>query len=82
MLLVDGYNNLWVRRASDASIYGIENSIFDIFDPSGLYKKTILVKNAQRIDLIDMRGNKLFITDPIHSSLIVYETGSVDGSVK
>jgi len=81
-LLIDGNNNLWVRRASDASRYGIENSIFDILDPSGHYKKTILVKNAQRIDQIDIRGNKLFITDPIHSSLIVYETGSVIGSIK
>jgi hypothetical protein len=81
-LLVDSDNNLWVRRASDTSKYGIENSIFDIFDLSGLYKRTILIKNAQRIDLIDMRGNKLFITDPIHSSLFVYETGLVSGSLK
>jgi len=78
----DAKGNLWVRRASNALIYGTGSAIFDIFNGSGRYKTSVLLKNAVRFNHVEITDKMIYILDPVGSVLSVFSYDLPSGGVK
>jgi len=78
----DAKGNLWVRRASNALIYGTGSAIFDIFNGSGRYQTSVLLKNAERINHVEITDKMIYILDPVGSVLSVFSYDLPSGGVK
>ncbi len=70
---IDMHGRLWVRRASDADIYGTDSTLIDIFGTDGRYIKTVIINGISRIERIGLNGNRLFVANPFGSSIRIYE---------
>jgi hypothetical protein len=78
----DAKGNLWVRRASNALIYGTGSAIFDIFNGSGRYQTSVLLKNAERINHVEITDKMIYILDPVGSVLSAFSYDLPSGGVK
>jgi hypothetical protein len=74
--------DLYVRRAADAGIYGIDNAVFDVFDANGKNKRSFLIKNASRSSSVIFNEKIIYVTDPIRSEISAYEIPSSKGGAK
>ncbi len=65
--------NLWVRRASNTDLYGLNFAIYDIFGSDGKYRSTKKIGDTHRIGVEIIRNDVLYIIRPFGSSISAYE---------
>lgn len=73
LMQTDDSGNLWVRRASNTDLYGLNSAIYDIFGSDGKYISTKKIGDTHRIGVEIIRNNVLYIIRPFGSSISAYE---------
>ena len=73
LMQTDNSGNLWVRRASNTDLYGLNSAIYDIFGSDGKYISTKKIGDTHRIGVEIIRDGMLYIIRPFGSSISAYE---------
>ncbi|MFA7124090.1 MAG: hypothetical protein WC212_08630, partial [Candidatus Delongbacteria bacterium] len=73
LMQTDDIGNLWVRRASNTDLYGLNFAIYDIFGSDGKYRSTKKIGDTHRIGVEIIKNDVLYIIRPFGSSISAYE---------
>jgi hypothetical protein len=68
-MFYDGEGRLWVRRAIDTEIFGMNTAVFDLFDTGGKYQMSVKLKGADRMSRVRINNGIIYVTDPMGSSV-------------